>query len=92
MASNQPIVIYAPKCIDLNNSTSFIRVFNFIFGLSGKQKPHYHFAIQKVERCDVTGVLLVYKVLEFSVSNKCFSAPTHDIVYNYYLKECVSRI
>lgn len=91
MANNQPIIIFAPKCIDRNNSTSFIRVFNFVFALSGKQKPHYHLAFQKVEKCDVTGVLLIYKVLEFSVSNQCFNAPTHDIAYNDYLKEYISE-
>lgn len=91
MASNTPKVFLAPKSIELNSVTSFVRVFNFVFNLSGKEMPNYHLAFRKVERCDVTGVLLLYKLLEYSVSSRCFRSPTHDIAYNDFLKECISE-
>ena len=88
---NNLIVVSAPKNIEINSATSFVRVFNFIFDLVGKEKWHYHLSFAKVERCDVTGVLLLYKILEFAVSSRCFHAPTHDIVYNDFLKACISE-
>lgn len=91
MASNSPRVYGAPKNIELNSITSFIRIFNFVFGIAGKEKPGYHLSFQKVVRCDVTGVLLLYKLLEYTVSKQCFSAPSHDIAYNDYLKACISE-
>ncbi len=90
MANNNLIIHRAPKNIELNCITSFIRVFNFIFDLAGKGKPHYHLSFLNVNRCDVTGVLLLYKLLEYSVSKQCFSSPTHDIAYNDFLKECIA--
>lgn len=91
MASSSPKIIWAPKNIELNSITSFVRVFNFVFNLSGKEKPNCHLAFGKVERCDVTGVLLLYKLLEYTVTTRCFSSPTHDIAYNDFLKECISE-
>lgn len=91
MANDTLKVIWAPKSVELNSITSFVRVFNFIFELAGKGKPNYHLAFSKVERCDVTGVLLLYKLLEYAVSKQCFSSPTHDIAYNDYLKACISE-
>lgn len=84
-------IIYAPKTIVLNSITSFIRVFNFVFTFAKKEKPNYHFVFKKVERCDATGVLLLYKMLEYTVTQKCFFAPTHDIQYNECLKACISE-
>ena len=91
MANSISNIFWAPKSIELNSITSFVRVFNFIFGLAGKEKPQYHLAFGKVERCDVTGVLLLYKMLEYSVTARCFSFPTHDIAYNDFLKGCISE-
>lgn len=91
MANSSPRILWAPKSLELNSITSFVRTFNFIFKLNGKEEPYFHFAFSKVERCDVTGVLLLYKILEYSVSNKCFRSPTHDIAYNDYLKACISE-
>ena len=91
MANDAPRIYWAPKSIEVNNITSFVRVFNFVFGLAGKEKPSFHLAFSKVDRCDVTGVLLLYKLLEYSVSKQCFRSPTHDIAYNEYLKACISE-
>ena len=91
MASSSPKIIWAPKSIELNSVTSFVRLFNFVFDLSGQEKPNYHLAFGKVERCDVTGVLLLYKLLEYTVTTRCFSSPTHDIAYNDLLKESISE-
>ena len=91
MVNNSQTVFWAPKNIEVNSITSFVRVFNFVFAMSGKEKPNYHLAFGKVERCDVTGVLLLYKLLEYSVSKQCFFSPTHDIAYNDYLKACISE-
>ena len=91
MVNSAKKIFYAPKSIDLNNITSFIRVFNFIFNLTQKQRPDYPLSFGKVQKCDATGVLLLYKILEYSVINNCFRDPTHDINNNLYLKGCISE-
>lgn len=91
MANNLRKVIWAPKYLELNNLTTFIRVFNFIFDMDGKEKPYVHLAFGKVVRCDATGALLLYKILEYTVSKRCFRSPTHDIAYNDYLKTYIAE-
>lgn len=84
-------ILRAPRNLECNNLTSLLRVFNVIFSFAGKEKERFHLSFTNVDKCDVTGVLTVYKLLEFCVLNKCFSMPTHDIVYNEYLKSYIDK-
>ena len=84
-------VIQAPKNMEINSISSFIRVFNFIFDLAGKEKPNYFLSFSKVERCDVTGLLLLYKMLEYSVNKKCFHSPETDVVSQILIRDYITE-
>lgn len=91
MVNSNLKLIWSPKNMEINNLASFVRMFNFIFDLSGKEKPNYFLAFSNVERCDVTGVLILYKILEYSVSHKCFLSPKTDVFNSGLIKAYITE-
>lgn len=56
-------------------ASSIIGKLNIFFGYRQKQLPSFTISFAKTTDIDLFGALLIYKLLEFSVSEKCFLKP-----------------
>lgn len=82
-------VIYFPKRLARNYISELIRKTNFIYSLEGKRKPNVYFVVREITEMDLLGVLVVYKILEYSYKQGCFNSPTFHRVgesFNKYVK------
>ncbi|WP_321343442.1 ATP-binding protein [uncultured Draconibacterium sp.] len=69
--------IVAPKNFKANSIISFINDCEDIYGLINKNEPGFLLDLGKIQKCGMIGVLLVYKIIEFSIKNKCFNGPMY---------------
>lgn len=72
-------IITAPKKFNATSIVVFINDCKDIYRLSGKQERGFYLNLEKVQKCSMIGVLLVYKVIEFSIKNKCFDGPLYKM-------------
>ena len=68
-------IVYLPSRITRNTLPELIRKTNFIYALSNTQQPGVYFFINKIEEMDLLGVMMIYKILEYSYKHKCFANP-----------------
>ena len=66
-------------------ASSIIGKLNFFFEYRRRQVPNFNLSFGKTINVDLFGALLIYKLLEFSVSEKCFLKP------GMYLSENVKK-
>jgi hypothetical protein len=69
--------IVAPKHFRANSIINFINDCQDIYRLVGKNENGFLLDLGKVKETTMIGVLLVYKVIEFSIRNNCFNAPMY---------------
>lgn len=74
----------APKSLDSSCSLDFLRMAEDIFSSKGKQLPDVVFDLKNVESTGILGLLLIYKFVEYTTSNRCFLRP--QLHYNNYLE------
>ncbi len=88
MNRNKETIVYFPNRITRSYISEFIRKTNFIYELEGQQKPFVYFLINTINKIDLLGVLVIYKVLEYSYKNKCFLSPTlqQNSTFTNYIK------
>ncbi len=67
--------IIAPKNFRPNAIISFINDCQDIYRLVNKKEEGFLLDLGKVQETTMIGVLLIYKIIEFSSKNKCFKAP-----------------
>lgn len=65
-----------------NNFTSLVTKLNFIFNLKNKELKNYDFQIN-ISYNEFTSItsLIIYKILAYSLDNKCLSNPSANIDY-----------
>lgn len=73
--SSKGRIIIAPKQFRANSLISFINDCAIIYKLVGKKEKYFLLDLNKIEECTMIGVLLVYKIIEFSIKQNCFSNP-----------------
>lgn len=69
--------VTAPKHFRTNSIISFINDCSDIYLLSGKRESGFLLDLGKVTECTMIGVLLVYKIIEYSIKQNCFNAPMY---------------
>lgn len=69
--------ITAPKHFRANSIIDFINDCEDIYRLVGKNEPGFLLDLGKIKETTMIGVLLVYKIIEFSIRNNCFNAPMY---------------
>jgi anti-sigma regulatory factor (Ser/Thr protein kinase) len=69
--------IIAPKTFRANSIVNFINECQDIYYLHNKNEKGFLLDLNKTTKCSMIGVLLVYKVIEFSIKNNCFTAPMY---------------
>lgn len=85
------MIVNIQKFLDAGHISSFIRLINCVFDYEGKEIPAFHLDFSRVERADLLGVLLTYKVLEYSAVHRCFTAPSHNIYGNQNLMNTIDK-
>jgi hypothetical protein len=70
-------LIVAPKHFRANSIVNFITDCQDIYRLSNKKENGFLLDLSRVKECTMIGVLLVYKIIEFSIKNNCFNAPMY---------------
>lgn len=84
-------IIYLPSRIDRNNIPEVISKLGYIFQSSGKDIPNMFLNFENVQVLDITGVLVLYKFLEFSVNHRCFKNPQFNLTHNRVLENTIER-
>lgn len=69
--------IVAPKHFRANSIINFITDCQDIYHLANKNEKGFLLDLGKVKECTMIGVLLVYKIIEFSIKNNCFNGPMY---------------
>jgi len=69
--------IVAPKHFRANSIVNFITDCQDIYRLANKKENGFLLDLGRVKECTMIGVLLVYKIIEFSIKNNCFNAPMY---------------
>jgi hypothetical protein len=69
--------IVAPKHFRANSIINFINDCQDIYRLPNKNENGFLLDLGKVKECTMIGVLLVYKIIEFSIKNNCFNRPMY---------------
>lgn len=78
-----------PKSLDPSFSTDFLRMSEEIFSLKQQNIPNVVFDLRSVRKTGILGLLLIYKFVEFTVTNKCFFRPL--LYHNPYIKDQLEK-
>lgn len=68
-------IIKLPEIINASYVIPFLRNTAIIFENEGKESQNFAMDLSKINKINVLGMLLVYKIIEFSVEKKCFHLP-----------------
>lgn len=67
--------ISLPKHLNVTTVGEILRVANIIFESEERLLPMYALDLSKVSKTNVLGMLLIYKIIEYSIEKKCFYKP-----------------
>ncbi|MHB9142350.1 MAG: ATP-binding protein [Paludibacter sp.] len=67
--------ITLPKQLNVTTVGEILRVANIIFQSEERLLPMYALDLSKVTKANVLGMLLIYKIIEYSIEKKCFFQP-----------------
>lgn len=69
------IEIQIPSTLNASNMLSFLRNVHKIFTFDNKLLENYALNLSKLKKINVLGMLVIYKIIEYSVEKKCFHLP-----------------
>jgi hypothetical protein len=68
-------IIRMPKTLNINSVNEVLSEFKDVFGYENQRRTGYALDLSKIKKINVLGMLLVYKIIEYSVEKKCFLQP-----------------
>jgi hypothetical protein len=68
-------IIRLPKTLSVNSISAVLNEFNDVFKYENQRRTGYVLDLSKIKKINVLGMLIVYKIIEFSVEKKCFLNP-----------------
>lgn len=77
--------ISLPKQLSVTTVGEILRVANIIFQTEERQLPMYALDLSKITKTNVLGMLLIYKIIEYSIEKKCFYKPA--IFFDTFIEE-----
>ena len=80
-------VYWLPTNIERNNLMEILRKMESFFELKEKRLANVFLNFLNVKKIDVTGVLILYKYLEYSITHNCFKSPKFNLTQNKILEE-----
>jgi anti-sigma regulatory factor (Ser/Thr protein kinase) len=79
----------APKIFDHKRIESFLSTSAPIFRMGNTMTPDVTFDLSKVKKCSITGLLIIYKFIDYTYHNYCFKKP--NISVSPYIEEAWER-
>lgn len=76
MPNQQSIIVHIDRVLTVNNLSSFMQKINNIFIWKEQMLPNFHLDLLNTEDADLLGIVVLYKMLEYSVVHKCFIQPS----------------
>lgn len=73
-----------PPTLNATNLNSFLNVIQVIYKLENTFSKGYVLDLSKIKKVNVLGMLMIYKVIEYTVVNNCFTLPS--IHFQDYIK------
>lgn len=83
--TNDYKTISLPKQLGINTIGEILRVANIIFQTEERQLPMYALDLSKVVKVNALGMLIIYKIIEYSIEKKCFYKPA--IFFDKFIEE-----
>ncbi|MGV0828344.1 ATP-binding protein [Empedobacter brevis] len=75
--NNEPKkVIKIPKVVNASNVETFLKNVSIVFTLENTVTKNYVLDLSYINKINVLGMLLIYKVIEYSVKKNCFLLPS----------------
>lgn len=77
---SSPIIqIKTPDKLIAGKTNELLEYISFIFSLNNSEKPNYVLNLNHIKKTDILGMLILYKLIEYSSNKKCFYLP--EIAY-----------
>lgn len=73
-----------PKTFNVTSVPEVLREMSIIFASQEKQLTYYALDLTKLRKINVLGMLIIYKIIEFSVEKRCFKSPA--IFYEEFIE------
>src|SRR5690606_4931870 len=83
--NNSKTEIKIPEILNASNILPFLRNVSIIFSFENQHLSNYAMNISKLKKINVLGMLLIYKIIEFSVEKNCFRLP--QIYFEDFMEE-----
>ena len=68
-------IIRMPKTLIVNSINQVLSEFKDVFDYENQRRTGYVLDLSKIKKINVLGMLVVYKIIEYSVEKKCFLNP-----------------
>jgi len=68
-------IIRMPKTLNVNSINQVLSEFKDVFDYENQRRTGYVLDLSKIKKINVLGMLVVYKIIEYSVEKKCFLNP-----------------
>ncbi len=81
--------IHVPNTINASSINSFLKSIQVIYELEDTHANGYILDLSKIKKINVLGMLMIYKVIEYSVIKKCFNLPA--IQFQDYITNKISE-
>lgn len=78
-------IIRIPKSLNVNSTSEVLTEFKDVFSYENQRRTGYVLDLSKIKKINVLGMLIVYKIIEYSVEKKCFLNP--EIHYEELIEE-----
>lgn len=78
MNSTEPLIsrrLTGKKHLSVTGALDLVNDASFIFDLKNKQETGFLFDLSKVDETSMLGILVIYKIIEYTSTHKCFSDP-----------------
>ena len=79
------MILEIPKIFKANDVIAFINNMQIIFKLQGTMTPFVKIDLTKTKQISALGILLIYKVIEYTYINHCFKKP--ELQVNDYIQQ-----
>ena len=72
---NGEIVFIAPRRFSINSIEDFLEEHEILFSWQQKEQPNVHLNYEQINKIGLVGLLLIYKIIDFTYQNNCFRKP-----------------
>lgn len=82
---------FLPSRIERTNILEIIGRLACVFDYSGQNRPNFFLNFDNVKKIDALGVLVLYKLLEYSVTHQCFKKPLFNLTHNNPIEQQIEK-